>query len=71
MKRAFVWRFFLDNCVQIWAGKLKDCFLWIDSFKSVYSEVSSFHFGSMSPFARKTFSTKSLLNLDDTSHDLP
>jgi len=25
----------------------------------------------MSPFARKTFSTKSLLNLDDTSHDLP
>ena len=52
MKRACFWRFFQNNCVQMPANK-KSAFIELTSFKSFDSEVPSFYFGSMPPFAHK------------------
>jgi len=47
MKRACFWRFLLNN--------KKSAFIELTSFKSFDSEVPSFCFGSMPPFAHKPF----------------
>jgi len=40
IKREFVWVFFLNNCVQIEAGKLKDCnrhwYIVFDIVRQIY-----------------------------------
>jgi len=50
MKRACFWRFLLNNCVPT---NKTSAFIELTSFKSVDSEVPSFCFGSMPPFAHK------------------
>jgi len=55
MKRACFWRFLLNNGVPI--NKMP-AFIELTSFKSFDSEVPSFYFGSLPPFAHKSFLQK-------------